>query len=294
MHYNIRMEEKRTRTALITGANTGMGKATAIALARAGMRVVMLCRSQARGERARADIMAEGGGAQVDLMLCDLGEMAQIRAFCAQFRQRYDQLDVLVCNAGVLCMRREETADGLEMHFGINHISHYLLANLLLDLMPPASRIVVVGSVAHYVGRINFDDLGMRKGYNVIAGYGRAKLCNLLFTRALARRLEGAGITVNCAHPGAVATSIVINRKTGFGKTLTKALGWIARTPAQGAATAIYLASDPACEGVTGGYFARCKPARSSKRSKDMALAERLWAVSAQITGLDEAGRRTL
>lgn len=277
------------RVALVTGANAGMGKATAIALARRGMHVVMLCRDQARGEAALCEIRRASGSEEVTLMLCDLGDMAQVRRFSAAFHAAYARLDVLINNAGVICLGRQETKDGLELQFGVNHIGHFLLTNLLLDRMGPGARIVVVGSGAHRVGRIDFDDLAMKRSYSVVAGYSRSKLCNLLFTRALARKLLGAGITVNCVHPGAVATDIAINRRTGFGRTITRVLGWVARTPEQGAATAIHVATSDACAGITGEYFAGGKLARSSRRSKDMRLAEALWAVSLRITGLDGA-----
>lgn len=276
------------KVALVTGANAGMGKATAIALAKTGMHVVLLCRSQTRGDTALAEVKQASGSDDIALMCCDLGNMADIRRFSQAFLATYDRLDRLVCNAGVICLRREETADGLELQFGVNHIGHFLLTNLLLDRLTPTARIVIVGSGAHKVGRIDFDNLPLRRGYNVVSGYSRSKLCNLLFTRSLARRLEGTGITVNCVHPGAVATSIAINRKTGFGQTITRVLGWIAQSPQQGAATAIYVATSDDCQGITGEYFYRCKPARSAKRSKDMALADRLWTVSADITGLPQ------
>lgn len=274
------------KVALVTGANAGMGRATAAALAGKGMHVVMLCRDQARGEAALAAVKAQSGSDDVVLMLCDLADMASIRSFCDAFHAQYSRLDVLVNNAGVMCLRRQETTDGLERHFGINHIGHFLLTNLLLDTLTPAARIVVVGSSAHKIGRIDFDDLAMQKGYSIASGYSRSKLCNMLFTRELARRLSGTGITVNCVHPGAVASSIAINRRTGFGGTITRALGWLVQSPEEGAQTAIYVATSDACAGITGKYFAKCKPARASKASMDEALAKRLWDVSMEITGL--------
>lgn len=275
------------RIALITGANAGMGKATAVALAKDGMHVVMLCRDKVRGEAALADVKQRSGSDTITLMLCDLGEMASIREFSVAFHERFTRLDRLVNNAGVICLKREETKDGLELQFGVNHIGHFLLTNLLLDLLTPSSRIVVVGSGAHKVGRIDFDNLELKRSYSVVSGYSRSKLCNLLFVRELARRLGPDGATVNCVHPGAVATSIAINRKTGFGKTITKVLGWLVQTPEQGAATAIYVATSDECAHITGEYFYKCKLARSSKRSKDMALARQLWDVSVKITGLE-------
>ncbi len=277
------------KTALVTGANTGMGKETAIALAKAGMRVVMLCRDRARGEAALLDVQRQSGGGDVALMLCDLGEMASIRRFCGAFHETCDRLDVLVNNAGVLYLRRQETKDGLEAHFGVNHIGHFLLTNLLLDLMPPFARVVTITSSAHKVGRIDFDNLDLKKGYSVVSGYSRSKLCAVLFTKELARRLSGTGITANCVHPGMVASSIAINRRTGFGKTITRVLGWLVQTPAEGAATAVHVATSEACEGVTGEYFTKCRIARASKRSLDAALAARLWDVSAEIAEVTSA-----
>lgn len=277
------------KIAVVTGANAGMGKATAVALARAGMHVVMVCRDEGRGQAALAAVRAESAGADVALMLCDLADLTDIRRFCDALRAAYPRVDVLVNNAGVLSPTRRETKDGLELHFGVCHIGHFLLTARLLDRMKAGARIVVVGSVAHKAGGIDFDDIGMRKGYTMARAYARAKLCNMLFTRALARRLEGTGVAVNCAHPGAVVTAIGANRGRGHDENtrLRRVAGRLLRpflkTPAQGAATAVYLAASPAVEGVSGAYFADRKRRRPSKKAMDEALAERLWVLSEEI-----------
>lgn len=273
------------KVALVTGANSGMGKATAMALVREGMHVVMLCRSETRGMEAMADVCAQSGDS-VSLMLCDLGDMTDVVRFTAAFKERYHRLDVLVNNAGVITVGRYETKDGLEQQFGVNHIGHFLLTTCLLDTIKSTgdARIVVVGSGAHKVGSIDFDNIPLIKGYSVATAYSRSKLCNMLFVKELSRRLEGSGVVVNCVHPGAVGTNIAINRETGFGKTITRLLKWIVQTPEQGAATAIYLASSPDASGVSGEYFYRCEVHKPSRKACDEVLAKRLWELSESIT----------
>lgn len=281
----------KPKVALVTGASNGMGLETALAFAQKGIHVVLLCRNRARGEAAMARIQGTVPGAVLSLMLCDLGDMADIRRFCREFTAAYDHLNILVCNAGVLNMHRKETRDGLEEHFGVCHIGHFLLTNLLLPAMRAGTRIVMVSSIAHWVGRIDFDDLDMMKRYSVVRGYSRAKLCNLLFAAELSRRLSGTGITINCAHPGAVVTNIGAKRqdgKAGMSQVRVAAgrlLRGVIKTAEQGAQTAIYVATSDACTGVTGGYFANCRPAKASARASDMALAQGLWRVSEEITG---------
>ena len=276
------------KTVLVTGANSGMGKATVAALADMGAKVVMLCRSAERGQQAFEEIMRVPGR-DVRLMLCDLANMDSIRTFAQSFKAEYSYLDVLINNAGVITLDRRETADGLELQFGVNHIGHFLLTLLLLPplMNAPAGRIVVVGSGAHNVGKIHFDDLNL-KHYNVVKSYSQSKLANLLFVRELDRRLKKRGITVtvNCAHPGAVATQMGVDRKTHFGKTIVGMLRPFFLTPEQGARTAVRLASDPALASVSGEYFYRSEMYRSSKRSKDMDAAKRLFDLSEQIASV--------
>ncbi len=271
------------KIALITGANSGMGKATATAFANMGMNVIMLCRNKERGETALREVLAQSRG-NVSLMLCDLADMEDSKRFCNEFKDKYSKLDILVCNAGVITLDRRETKDGLELQFGVNHIGHFLLTINLLPLIQTAgsARIVLVGSGAHKIGKIDFNNIPLIKGYSVFSAYGRAKLCNLLFTKELARRL-GNSATVNCVHPGAVATNMGVDRDTGFGKTIMKILKTFFRTPEQGAATAIAVATSEELSGITGEYFYNGKMHKSSKRSYDKELARKLWEVSEEI-----------
>lgn len=275
------------RVMLVTGANSGMGRATAASLADTGARVVMLCRDKIRGEEALKEVLKQNGERRLELMLCDLGDMKDIRRFTQEFRSKYGRLDILINNAGVITLDRRETKDGLELQFGVNHIGHFLLTARLLDIIPrhSGSRIVVVGSGAHKIGKIHLEDINLTRGYNVMSAYGQAKLANLLFTRELARRLKDTGITVNCAHPGAVATSMGVDRNTGFGKSLMGLAKPFFQTPEQGARTALFLALDPSVEEVSGEYFYKCKIAGSSKASKDERLARELFELSEGITG---------
>ncbi len=274
-----RMDNK---LAIVTGANSGMGMATVEALSDEGAKVIMLCRSEKRSKEALQKL-SENKKRQIELMLCDLGDYDSIRSFISQVKEKYKKLDVLVNNAGFISLDRQETKEGLERQFGINHIGHFLLTTELVDIMDRGSRIVNVASGAHKTGKIHFDDINLTRGYNVIKGYSQSKLANVLFTRELARRLKDKGITVNCCHPGAVATNIGIDRDTGFGKTITSLLKPFFQTPAEGARTAIFLATDESVKDITGEYFYRCRIANSSRRSKDMELAKRLYEFSEQL-----------
>ncbi len=275
----------QNKTAIVTGANSGMGMATVRALSDMGAKVIMLCRSEKRGTEALEKLLSEKYR-DLELILCDLGKFDSIRAFANTVRRGYDHIDILVNNAGFISLDRQETGEGLERQFGINHIGHFLLTMSLLDLMGEGGRIVNIASGAHKTGKIHFDDINLTKGFNVIKAYSQSKLANVLFTRELARRVKDRGITVNCCHPGAVATNIGIDRDTGFGKTVTRLLKPFFQTPEQGARTAIFLASDDSVSDVTGEYFYKCRIAKSSKRSKDMELAKKLFEFSEELTGL--------
>lgn len=270
------------KTAIVTGANSGMGMATARALLDEGATVIMLCRSEKRGKEAYEELTKDGNS-RTYLILCDLGDYGSIRDFVKQVKESFTRIDILVNNAGFISLDRQETKEGLERQFGINHVGHFLLTTELLDLMGEGSRIVNVASGAHKTGKIHFDDINLHKGFNVIKAYSQSKLANVLFTRELARRVKDRGITVNCCHPGAVATNIGIDRDTGFGRTVTRLLKPFFQTPAQGASTAIFLATDESVKDITGEYFYKCKIAKSSKRSKDMELAKRLFEFSEQL-----------
>lgn len=273
---------------LITGANSGMGKATALELAKTGAQVVMLCRHRDRGEAALAEVRSASTNNLVSLMLCDLASMEDIRRFAREFRSRFTSLSVLVNNAGVMVSRRQLTKDGFELQFGVNHLGHFLLTNLLLDLIVQGKgRIVTVSSAAHKMGKMHFDDINLAKKYGGFKAYAQAKLANILFTYELAQRLEGTGAAANCLHPGVVATNITVNRETRAGVTIARLMAHtFFLTPAQGAETIVYLAASPEVQGESGQYFYRKKPIQSSQLSYDRHTAARLWALSEEMAGI--------
>lgn len=278
----------RDKTCVVTGANSGIGKATALALARMGATILMVCRDRDRGEAARAEIMSLGGDAQVDLLLADLGSQQSIRNLSAEIHGRLHRLTVLVNNAGVYLTKRSTTSDGLEVTFAVNHLGYFLLTNLLLDLLEVGApaRIVNVSSGAHTHAHLDFDDLQSEHAYNGWRAYSQSKLANVLFTYALAGRLRDMGVTVNAVHPGVVATNF--GRSGGFVRFGMRVAGRFMLSPEQGADTVIWLASSPEVEGVTGKYFAKRKTVRSSPESRNPAVQARLWQVSEQLTGFVE------
>jgi NAD(P)-dependent dehydrogenase (short-subunit alcohol dehydrogenase family) len=281
MSDNVNMSDK---LAVVTGANSGIGKITARELARLGAQVVMVCRDRARGETARDEIIRTTGSNRVELMDCDLSSQADVRRFADEFKARHKRLDVLVNNAGVYLRKRAVTVDGLEATFAVNHLGYFLLTNLLVDLLKQSApaRVVNVSSGAHAHGHINFDDLQGEQNYSGVKAYCHSKLANILFTRELARRLAGTGVTANCLHPGAVATGIF----RALPKPLEALIKLVTISPEKGAETSIYLASSPAVETVTGKYFIRCVEARASAEAQDDDVARHLWAESARLTHL--------
>lgn len=212
----------RDRTVIVTGANSGMGLATTVELARLGAHVIMACRSRERGEQALQEAQRQSGSDRLRLMQLDLGSLASVRAFAAAFDEQHDTLDALINNAGVVAIKRQTTADGFEAMMGVNHLGHFLLTNLLLKplLRSPQGRIVTVSSGAHKIGNIHFDDPHLTKGYSVWKGYAQSKLANILFTKELAERLKGTKATANSLHPGAVGTNLGVDRATGFGSRI--------------------------------------------------------------------------
>lgn len=278
------MKQLDGKIAVVTGANSGMGMATTKALSDMGAEVIMLCRNEKRGKEAFAKLK-EKKDRKLNLILCDLGDYASVNSFAQRVKEEYGRVDILVNNAGFISLNRQVTAEGLERQFGINHIGHFLLTMKLVGLMNQGSRIVNVASGAHKTGKIHFEDINLTHRFNVVKAYSQSKLANVLFTRELAKRLEPKSITVNCCHPGAVATNIGIDRETGFGKTVTGLLKPFFQTPEKGASTAVFLATDESVSDITGQYFYKCKIAKSSKRSKDMQLAKKLFDFSEQLVG---------
>ncbi len=277
-----------SKTILITGANSGIGKATATALAEMGAHVVMMSRDLEKGEKARQEVARISKSNQVDLMQCDLASMDSIRKFAVAFISKYQKLDVLINNAGIYTKKRMETADGFEYQIGVNHLGHFLLTQLLLDLLKESapSRIINVSSGAHFAGKIDFNYLQLQNGYSSWKSYCQSKLANVLFTYELAHRLTGTGVTVNCLHPGFVNTRFAFNRENEKPNLFVRLGKPFTIEPANGAETSVYLAASPEVEGITGKYFVKRKEKSSSRSSYDLVTAEKLWNLSMVLCGL--------
>ncbi len=271
---------------MVTGANSGLGKATSIALSRMGFTVVMVCRSLERAERARREIVAESGNGAVELMIADLARLDEVRRLAADFQQGHHRLDVLVNNAASNFPSYEETEDGLERTMALNYFSPFLLTNLLLDTLSRTSpsRVVNVSSVAHYRAALDLADINgrMDKGMLGYRAYSRSKLALTLFTYELARRARGRGTTSNCLHPGVVRTNIWSHQ--GVMSPLFKLASLFMKNPEKGAETIVYLASSREVEGVTGGYFVDKAQRHSSPSTYDEELAGKLWDLSVRAT----------
>ena len=279
----------RGRVCLVTGANRGIGKATALGLARLGATVLMLCRDAGRGAAACDDVRRESGNADVALVVADLASLNSVRAAADDVARRYPAVHVLVNNAGVNLARRTVTPDAFEATLAINHLAPFLLTNLLLPalLRGAPSRIVTVTSEFERFGRIAFDDLQGERRYWGTRAYTQSKLANVLFTYALAARLEGTGVTANCVYPGLVATDLLRDRAWWSPRWLRPLRVRLFLSPEEGARASLYAASSPGLEGLSGRCFdLRGRAVRTSPRSYDVATRERLWRVSAGLTGV--------
>jgi NAD(P)-dependent dehydrogenase (short-subunit alcohol dehydrogenase family) len=273
---------------LVTGANSGIGKATALGLAQMGATVVMVCRDRARGEQARSEITTKSRNNAVDLLQADLSSQQSIRQLVENFQHHYTQLHVLINNAGAAFPGRRETVDGVEMTFAVNYLAPFLLTNLLLDRLTASApaRIVNVSSNSHEAGYIQMDDLQEEQHYRSMRVYGQAKLAVVLYTYELARRLQGTGVTANCLHPGFVATHFGQRDVGPAFRLLVKVIGSFGTSPEKGAKTSIYLACSPEVGGVTGKYFVKSIPRRSAAISYDESLQRQLWEQSAKLVNL--------
>ncbi len=280
------------KVCLVTGATSGIGRVTARELAQMDATVVAVGRNRQKGEETVAEIKRRSANDKVEFMQADLSSQESIRDLARTFTDKYDQLQVLVNNAGGVFSKRETTVDGLEMTFALDHLAYFLLTTLLLPVLERSApaRIINVSSGAQGTGKIDFDDLQGAKRYSGWRAYSQAKLANVLFTYELARRLQGTGVTANCLHPGFVATGFAQNN-SGALQALIKAGQVFAISPEKGAETSVFLASSPLVEGVSGKYFANKKDKKSAKQSYDESAARRLWDVSAQLTGTKDGAK---
>lgn len=288
-HMQQRRGDMNGRVCLITGATSGIGLETARELAARGATVALVGRNESKARATVEEIRQQTGNSEVDYLLADLGSRAAVRGMADAFRRRYGVLHVLINNAGVLPWHRMETVDGLEITFAVNYLAPFLLTNLLLDTLRASApaRIITVASDAHVGASIPFDDLQHTQGrYRSLLAYGQSKLADIMFTYELARRLSGSGVTANAMHPGVVATNIYHSNNALFNKATLAVMPIFALSPEQGARTVIYLASSPEVAMVSGEYFYKCKPKRSSQASYDEAAQRRLWQVSEQLAGL--------
>ncbi len=278
------------KTAIVTGASSGLGLETAVALARAGARVVLVGRNQAK-TAALADIRRRSGADPdaVEFVLCDLSSQASIRQLAATVLARCPRLDILVNNAGTVSVARKLTVDGIEVTFAVNHLGYYLLTRLLREQIVASApaRIVNVASHLHYHGTLDFDDLSFARGYHILRAYARSKLGNVLFTCELAKRLLGTGVTVNALHPGDVATNIWRGAPSWSQPFLGLAKKLLMISPEEGARRITYLAASPEVQGWTGLYFEKNQPRLPSRLSRKDGLAARLWTESARLVHVE-------
>ncbi|QQS35364.1 MAG: SDR family oxidoreductase [Ignavibacteriales bacterium] len=275
---------------LITGANSGIGKAAATELATKFDRMILVVRNRVRGERAVQEIFEKSGNNNLDLVVASLSSFESIHNIVNTLNEKYDHLDVLINNAGAFFSKRHTTVDGIEATFNINYLSRFLFTNLLLPLLKKSSsgRIINVAGESHRFGRINFDDLMMDKSYNNMKALKQSKLADVLFTYELSRRLKDSHTTINCLHPGAVATNSIDNNPdiSQVIKFLYKTIRPFLKSPEQGAKTIIYLATSTEVQNISGKYFINNEVTDSSTTSYDENLAKRLWEASEQLTGI--------
>jgi retinol dehydrogenase-12 len=279
--------EMKNQVVAVTGANAGIGRATARALAAMGAKVLACGRDRGRLDEALASIRAEVPGAAVTALVADLSSVNEVRGLAEQIRAQTDRLDVLINNAGVGVDRRQETVDGFELTFAVNHLAPFVLTTELLDLLEASApaRVITVSS-ANHVGTktLDLDDLQSRERFAWQDVYARSKLCNVLFTRELARRLAGTGVTANCLHPGVIATEFGAGGDLrGLNAWMFRVLKWFLPGPERGARTSVFLASSPGVAETTGRYFADCKPKEPSRLATDDELAAALWRESERL-----------
>ncbi len=277
------------KTCIITGANSGIGRATALELAARKARIVLVCRNREMGALVMKEIISSTRNQQVSLEVCDLSSQSQIKELAERIESKHESIDVLINNAGAIFSEYELTNEGIERTWAVNHLAYFSFTNLLLPKLKAAdsARIVCVASGAHKSAKLNLDDPGLKKNFNGMMAYAHSKLANVMFTYELARQLEASSITANVLHPGGVATPIGLKAKSRFYRWFWNAyIKTLAITPEQGAATSVHLASSEEVAGITGKYWEKCKQVNSSKVSYDQDLQNKLWQLSLQQCGL--------
>jgi NAD(P)-dependent dehydrogenase (short-subunit alcohol dehydrogenase family) len=277
------------KTVVITGASSGIGQVAAERLAGMGARIILVAREKGRGEAALARLKALAPGAAHGVHYADLSRLAEMKRVTAAIAAAEPRIDVLINNAGALYNQRRVTEDGLELTFATNHMSYFMMTHGLRERLVASApaRVVNTASDAHRGAKLDFDDLQSARRYSGFRVYGRSKLCNILFTRELARRLAGTGVTTNCLHPGFVATRFG-DQSGGPMAYLVRVAKLFAITPEQGAETITYLASSPAVADASGGYFYKCRLATPTAEAQDDAAAKRLWQETAKLAGVAE------
>ena len=279
------MSDLSGKTVLVTGGTAGIGRETALGLARRGAQVVIVGRNAEKARQVCDELRAATGPGQVDFLLADFSKLAEVRTLAAEFLSRFGTLNVLINNVGLINLQREVSADGFELTFAVNHLAPFLLTRLLLPALEKGApaRIVNVSSDAHRSARLDFGNLQLEQGYSSFGAYGRSKLMNILFTRELARRVASKRITANALHPGMVASDFM--KKPGFLGTAGNAfMSVFGISPEKGARTSLYLAASPEVEGKSGRYFARSKESTPSRQAQDDEAARRLWELSEDLT----------
>lgn len=281
---NVQMKGK---IVLITGANSGIGKATAIKLAQMGGKIVMACRNAIKAEDAKKEIIYRSGNDDVEILLADFAKQEEVHALAEEFKQRYDTLDVLVNNAGLIADRRATTTEGYELTFAVNHLAPFLLTHLLMEPLKAAKqgRIINVSSEGHRIGKLNFDNLMLERDYSNMKAYANSKLANILFTKELVNHLKGTNITTNALHPGVVDSNFAGNSSMFWQAMMAMAKPFMISIE-KGAETSIYLASSEKVATSTGLYFVRKKAKKPSGDANNPAIAKRLWDISLGFTGL--------
>ncbi|XP_038852890.1 retinol dehydrogenase 12-like [Salvelinus namaycush] len=275
------------KTVLITGANTGIGKETALDLAKRGARIIMACRDMEKAEGALKEVVEGSGSQNVVIKKLDLSDTKSIREFAETINKEETKLNILINNAGVMVCPYGKTADGFEMQIGVNHMGHFLLTHLLVDLIKKSTpaRIINVSSTAHSWGIINLDDINSEKGYDKKKAYSQSKLANILFTRSLAKKLQGTGVTAYSLHPGVVQTDLW-RHLSAPQAAIMKMISPFTKTSVQGAQTTIYCAVAPELETESGEYYSDCAPANCSSSASDDDTAQKLWELSCRMLSL--------